>query len=84
MAGFQSPNGNSTVYTAHSINTFHFVNALIQIRILNAESSEIKHDLLKILMSGEFEDEKITEQIPTKDIDELKEHLNKKSNECRI
>jgi putative transposase len=34
-AGFQSPNGKSTLYTAPTINTFHFEKALLQIRMEN-------------------------------------------------
>lgn len=77
IGGFQSPNGVSTEYISDTINTFHFIRALLQIRILNIEDCEKKYELLEILNSKEFEDEFIKNLIPVKNLDEIKQNLLK-------
>jgi hypothetical protein len=78
MAGFQSPNGQSTVYAANSINTNHFIKSLSLIRTNNMKNETIKNELLEVLSSKELEDENIIKEIPTKNMDELKEDIEKK------
>ncbi|WP_066971961.1 transposase, partial [Methanobrevibacter filiformis] len=75
VAGFQSPNGNSTLYTAETINTFHFGRSLLQIRIQNTENCEIANELLEILNSEAFEDENIKNLIPIKNSEEFKQDI---------
>jgi putative transposase len=77
IGGFQSPNGISTEYMSDTINTFHFIRALLQIRTLNMENCEEKYALLEILNSKDFEDEFIKNSIPVKDLDEFKDSILK-------
>jgi hypothetical protein len=60
-----------------TINTFHFIRSILQIRIVNMEDCEEKFELLEILNSGEFEDEFIKSLIPVKDSEEFKESILK-------
>jgi hypothetical protein len=70
-AGFQSPNGNSTLYTADTINTFHFGRVLTQIRVLNMITSKINFDLLEISNANNLNYEYFKNQIPTKNLKEF-------------
>jgi transposase len=72
VAGFQSPNGNSILYTDKTINTFHFTKALLQLRMSNMNNEEISEGLQEILTSKSFDDECIKNSIPTKKIGELR------------
>ena len=76
VAGFQSPNGNSIIYSANTINTFHFARALLQIRIHNMQNKEINFNLLEIFNSEDFHDDFIKNQIPTKDLEEFKQEIS--------
>jgi hypothetical protein len=77
VGGFQSPNGNSTIYRADTINTFHFGMSLLQTRFSNMEDMDKIHDLYEIFNSNDLSDECVQNSIPIKNVDEFNQEILK-------